>query len=180
MNETLVSKAKEISSAHQVCASHVRDFAHVNTRFRLAGFKARVDKDELSPIEYVFHGTDPENLDSIMRTGMDPKLRRCGGDFFTTDPRIALTYSRWPEFGILGQRMKMPHGKVLVFLVITLEPGLLSRSPFPAPNARWWKNDMVIMDKVEYELPICEVTIGREEEDHLRGHVLGGSYYLGS
>jgi hypothetical protein len=139
---------KYVRATFEICLP----FSPIDTCFRLAAFKAGVEKDEPSPIKYVFHGTDPQNMDSIMRTGMDPKLRRHEGDYFTTDPRIALAYSRQPYF---GQRIvKLQHDKVLVFLVIALKPGLL----------RMLRGDKyVAMDKVEYELPIFEVTIGQRK-----------------
>lgn len=109
-----------------------------------------------SPIEHVFHGTPPTNLDSILRSGMDPTLRRCGCDYFATAAGYSLHHtspagpthnghvSAEPPPSCYGPR------KLLVFLVLTLPPGL---------NSKRKKGLFVLMDQVEYQLPIAEVTL---------------------
>ncbi|GAQ77967.1 hypothetical protein KFL_000060320 [Klebsormidium nitens] len=104
------------------------------------------------PIEHVFHGTRPENLDSIVRDGMDPRLRRAKRDYFATKPAYSLDFTN-PYLGsYFARHFPGPDGpqKLLVFLVLTLPVGFLRKEGNDA---------VVVMDKVEYELPIFEVTV---------------------
>lgn len=103
-----------------------------------------------SPIEHVFHGTPPDNLDSILRSGMDPICRADDGDFFATDPRLSIGYTKEWDDSLEGTDPWPPGARLrlLVFLVLTLPPGL-----------KYKEDDVVVMNKVEYELPISEVTV---------------------
>jgi hypothetical protein len=105
-----------------------------------------------SPLEHVFHGTKPANLDDILRLGMDPTFRRDGADFFSIDPCFSIPYTEeWDDS--LEETVPWRPGtqvRLLVFLIITLSPG----------RKLWREGDVIIeMNKVEYELPIAEVTV---------------------
>ncbi|GAQ77965.1 hypothetical protein KFL_000060300 [Klebsormidium nitens] len=101
-----------------------------------------------SPIEYVFHGTCNKNLESILKEGMDPKKRIYGYDFFAYDAELSLGYTDEDEV-LDGMDVE---GNLLVFLVLTLPPGFSERT--------LRKNGtMVLMEKVEYELPIAVATV---------------------
>jgi hypothetical protein len=59
-----------------------------------AGNEQIKQKKFSTPIEHVFHGTPPRNLDSIqIRSGMDPTLRRRGCDYFATAAEYSLNYA---------------------------------------------------------------------------------------
>lgn len=98
-----------------------------------------------SPIEYVFHGTDHNNLDSILQKGMDPKRRHKSYDYFASDPGYPLMFTGLIE----SQIEEGESGDLLLFLVLTLPPGFFGHRD----------SDIVVMEKVEYELPICVATV---------------------
>jgi hypothetical protein len=80
-------------------------------------------------------------VDSILKDGMNPRRRRHGGDFFATEATTSL--------GFATTSYPAPYQKtLLIFLVLTLPPGFKYRSGFE-----------VTMEKVEYELPIADVTV---------------------
>jgi hypothetical protein len=80
-------------------------------------------KDAESTIEHVFHGTAPTNVDSILKDGMNPRLRKNGGDFFATEPTWSLDFAAPVKFAPYVYDSTM-----LIFLVLTLPPGFKSRS----------------------------------------------------
>mmetsp|Transcript_6891 Transcript_6891/g.15279 ORF Transcript_6891/g.15279 Transcript_6891/m.15279 type:complete len:478 (+) Transcript_6891:2-1435(+) len=56
------------------------------------------NRDKNAPLELVFHGTRPENIDVILKNGLDPKLRRGQaygpGEYFSRRPSISASYCK--------------------------------------------------------------------------------------
>lgn len=125
------------------CASDKSD-STVKAYAASAGLFASGEKNKQSAIEHVFHGTAPTNVDSILKAGMNPRLRRVGADFFATEATRSLDFAKPVKF----MPYPVPEKKLLIFLVLTLPPGFNSRSGV-----------VVTMEKVEYELPIADVTV---------------------
>jgi hypothetical protein len=85
-------------------------------------------------------------VDNILKAGMNPCLRRHGADFFATEAKSSLGFTA--PYNFTPPSYNLCNSTLLIFLVLTLSPGFKSRSGV-----------FVTMEKVEYELPIADVTV---------------------
>ncbi|GLJ48846.1 hypothetical protein SUGI_1030200 [Cryptomeria japonica] len=102
--------------------------------------------DENSSIQYVFHGTPPENLSSICEKGMDPSLRKYSGDYFGMNAQTSLYYCVKKDFFLpVFEKFRWPDRlSLLVFLLVLPDPAQLTYK---------------LMSETSHELPIAIVEL---------------------
>ena len=102
-------------------------------------FAAALSTAAVKSIRLGFHGTASSNVDTIARDGLNVEMRKAVkfgvGDYFAERLDVALPYSQ-------GAR------RVLVFALLMEESGLTYHG-----------RDMIVIHKVEHEVPICIVEI---------------------
>ena len=111
----------------------------------------------LPPLKLVFHGTGEENIEPILREGMDSSKRgRHGqafgpGEYFATRAFHSLGYCRG------GRRM-------LIFAVLA-EKQVELHSGMPKGTAVRPASGIVVVDKVERQLPLASIVISQPTEE---------------
>jgi len=128
-----VAAASHLAAIEAVIENeHARPGTPLFTRWQKA-WEAATEKG----IQLVFHGTPDGNVESILRSGLDPNLRgtRNGqglgpGEYFALQSHSSVAYCR-------GGR------RVLIFAVLTCPTGITARSP-----------TVLVLHKPEHHLPL--------------------------
>jgi len=124
------------------------------SKFHTALFSSKKRDDNLTgaQLSMCFHGTSPCNVDSILRNGLDPALRKNQsfgrGEYFSTDPSVALQYCKGGK-------------ELLVFVVLLLpESDNDKRVDTMERQRRHYRKNgrIVVVEKNHYQLPIGTVT----------------------
>lgn len=145
---------------------------------------------EFATLAVAFHGTYEDNVETILRDGLDPKKRQGQaygpGEYFSTDPGVSTSYCRRrlavpppaaaPQFG--GQPPSQQGLKMLVFLVVRPLPKEDSKPDPSKPNppsrthiANQQNNcppHYVVVPTTEHQLPLGVLSFDRVEPAALR------------